>query len=408
MSLSRIIIIGAGPAGLCAAISAGRVLSGKQAEILILEGNTEAGKKLLLSGSGQCNFTNNLATDAFLAKCEEFGNYLKPAFYSLNNTALIELINAAGCKHLVREDGKVFPAGMKASEVRDALLKLVRQAGAELNYEARVASVEKIASGGFELKMHSGQPLGCDKLIIATGGAGYPQTGSDGQGLKLANSLGHKTIPFRTALGNVELVGFGEYASCAGVSLKQMELSFISGKQKHVAIGDLLFTHSGFSGPVILDNCHRVCAGDEISVCLLPNADVLIGELKKRGRGITTLNALQATGVPRSLLTIMLKRLSISTSALESHNKAALSPLLKTLKSFRFTIAKIQDISTAMASAGGIPLADINAKTMQSRLCPGLFFAGEIMDYSLPTGGFNIQMACSTGWLAGASAAKTL
>jgi len=352
---------------------------------------------------------NNLATDLFLASCEEFGNYLKPAFYSLNNTSLVELINAAGCKHLVREDGKVFPAGMKASEVRDALLNQVRQAGAKLSYEARVASVEKMASGGFKLKLLSGQNLGCDKLIIATGGASYPQTGSDGQGLKLAKSLGHQAVPFRTALGNVELVGFGEYATCAGASLQQMELSFISGKQKHIAIGDLLFTHSGFSGPVILDNCHRVRAGDEISVCLLPNADILIGELKKRGRGITTLNALQATGVPRSLLTVMLKRLSLSsTLALESYNKAALSPLLKILKSFRFTIAKVQDISSSMASAGGIPLAEINAKTMQSRLCPGLFFAGEIMDYSLPTGGFNIQMACSTGWLAGSSAAKTL
>jgi len=401
-----IIIIGAGPAGLCSAISAGRALGNKKGKILVLEGNTEAGKKLLLSGNGQCNFTNSLPMEDFIKSMGKFGMYLKPAYYAFNSHNLADLLAEAGCENFVREDGKIFPKSMKAEDVRTAMLEQLWHSGAELKTGSRVLAVQKGADDGFILKLESGETLGCDKLILATGGASYPKTGSDGKALKLAKSLGHSIIPFRPHLNGVELEDFDNYKGCSGITVPYAQATFITQNGTFKAVGDLLVTHKGFSGPLIMDNCHRLQSGDTISMCWVPHADALIPELKKQYNSQNLINALWIVPVPHNLLLAILKyNYMWRYQKMYELRKKEMNALTTYLMDCRYIIKKTGSLATAMASAGGIPLAEINAKTMQSRVCPGLFFAGEIMDYALPTGGFNIQMACSTGWMAGKAAA---
>ncbi|MDY0152518.1 MAG: aminoacetone oxidase family FAD-binding enzyme [Candidatus Cloacimonas sp.] len=405
--MHKLIIIGSGPAGLMAAIAAGRAMGSAQGKILLLEGNPACGAKLLLSGSGQCNYTNNLPTDDFLARCNEYANYLKPSFYAFNNQAFLRLLQESGVDSLIRSDHKVFPASLQASEVREALLKQALAAGADVRYNALVSSVAKQADSSFRLTLNSGKTLECEKLIIATGGASYPQTGSDGIALRLAKALGHKPIPFRPHLTNVALDSFDRFKACAGVSLSDVEIRVTGEHHKFKVRGDLLFTHNGLSGPVILDNSYRLEKEDLISVSYLNNAQSLFNDLQKTAGNHSVINALKATGLPARLLQTLCEINCIPTHIpFRDLPQNMRKGLMAILTYWPFKISSLGNMGVAMASAGGVPLPEVNAKTMASRVCPGLFFAGEILDYALPTGGFNIQIAASTGWLAGSSVVK--
>lgn len=403
----KLIIIGAGPAGLMAAISAGRALGDAKGKVLLLDGNPVCGAKLLLSGSGQCNFTNNLPTDEFLIRCNEYANYLKPSFYAFNNQAFSLLLQEAGVDSFIRPDNKVFPASMQASDVRDALLQQAFAAGAEVSYSSLVSAVTKQADSSFRLMLNSGNTLDCEKLIIATGGASYSKTGSDGKALKLAKALGHKPVPFRPHLTNVVICRFDRFRTCAGISLPDAEICFDGDYSHFKAKGDLLFTHSGFSGPVILDNSYRFERGGVISISLVTNAQSLFKDLQKTAGNHSVINALKTTGLPARLLQTLCN-ISHTPTNISFRNlpQTMRKNLIGVLTDWPFIISSMGNLSVAMTSAGGIPLLEVNAKTMASRLCPGLYFAGEILDYALPSGGFNIQIAASTGWLAGSSAAK--
>lgn len=407
MNQADIIIIGAGPAGLMAAISAGKVMGKAQRQVMLLEANTQCGSKLLLSGSGQCNYTNNLPPDEFLARCNEYANYLKPAYYAFDKQAFMALLQNSGVISLIRPDNKVFPASLQASEVRDALLNQALGAGAKIAYQARVSSLMRNPDGSFTLSMAGGAKLSCAKLILATGGASYPQTGSDGVAVGLAKAMGHQPIAFHPHLCNALVQDYAPFVNCAGISLTTQQAKFTTSKGVIKATGDLLFTHTGLSGPLILDNSYRLSKGDSISLCLVSMADSWLNQLKSQCGATNTINSLRASGIPERLLHVILTSLQID-SALPFRDlpKEQRKNLANVLQDFRFTLTGLGKLSTAMASAGGISLKEINAKSMESRLCPGLFFAGEIMDYALPSGGFNIQIAASTGWLAGKHAAK--
>lgn len=407
----EIAIIGAGPAGLCAAIAAGRSLKGTGKQVLLLEGNPHPGKKLLLSGSGQCNFTHNLGREDFLQRLEPYAHMLKPAFYSLDNAALIGLLEQAGCPSRAREDGKVFPLSLKANDVRLALMQQVKSAGAELLSSARVVGLKHLPERGFSLMIEDGRQLECRRLIMATGGASYPETGSDGGGVQLARALGHHPVKFRPHLASVSIRDFNPYRSCAGISLSGVEIRFHGPRGLQKARGDILITHQGFSGPVILDNSHYLAAGDELRINWLPAAEAMLPTLRQSHPRQIVQNVLPHTGLPRALI----DALFAGSPALLQVKMAEITKqqggeMIAILTGSSYKLVKVGSIRTAMASAGGIPWDEINIKTMQSRLCPGLYLAGEMLDYALPTGGFNIQMACATGWLAGsqagASAAK--
>jgi len=408
MKHASIVVIGGGPAGLAASISAGRALAGNKGSVLLLEGNQECGKKLLLSGSGQCNFSNNLPILEFLYRLGKNANYLKSAYYNFDKDAFTNLLTDAGCQSYARPDGKLFPLSMKASDVRDALVKQAVSAGVTILYNARVYDLGKHNQTGFIINMENGSKLSCDKLIITTGGASYPQTGSDGKALSYTKSLGHEATAFRPHLGNVNLQEFSFYKKCAGISLPNVQATFAGKEKSFTASGDLLITHKGFSGPLILDNCHRLKRGMEIIIRWAQDAETRLFEAQKKYPKMDIINALWELPIPKKLLKTILEARGLEFhQSMKRLTEFEILLLATVLSGSHYTISRVESLDTAMASAGGIPLAEINAKTMQSRICPDLYFAGEIMDYALPSGGFNIQMAVSTGWLAGESAVRT-
>ncbi|PKN79959.1 MAG: NAD(P)/FAD-dependent oxidoreductase [Candidatus Cloacimonetes bacterium HGW-Cloacimonetes-1] len=391
-----LLVIGSGPAGLAAAIAFGK-------GAMVLERNAMCGKKLLLSGTGQCNFTNDLAIPEFLEQCEPFARFLKPALYHWDNQAFISLLAEQGCPAKVREDGKVFPASFKSMDVRDTLLRIAEAHGATFLYNCVVTAVEH-GSDGFSVQTNQGV-LQSKQLVIAGGGKSYPQTGSDGSAYLLAESLGHQIVPLHPALAAIDVASYGFYKSCAGISLPQLRIK----ADKQLFTGDMLFTHKGLSGPVIINNSHHLRDGQELHLCLAIDPDKKILALISASPDRKLIKVLKALNLPEALLIAVLSTCQISPDTRAAELRAADRKRLSAyLDSALFIISHVESFATAMLTAGGVERSEVNPKTMESRLIPGLYFAGEVLDYNLPTGGFNIQMAFSTGHLAGAKAKKEL
>ena len=393
--MNKVIIIGSGPAGLLAAIAVGKGAH-------ILERNPYAGRKLLLSGAGQCNFSNKLSKEDFLKASGIAVNFLKPALYEFDNQAFMRLLSEAGCPGYYREDGKAFPKSLHSADVRDALLKLALSKGAQISYNTLVTAVKKNLKGEFELSTEAGKLLTCEKLIIATGGMSYPETGSDGIGYKLAKSLGHKIIPPHSALAGVELKAASHFKDCAGIAIPQAKVGFCGKKGRICAQGDLLFTHKGLSGPVILDHSHLLGAGSKMAIMLVEEPGSKLLQLVKDHPRKHLETALKYLDLPQNLASAILKHLGIKPDILMAELKTTDRNMLANyLGTAMVTIKAVDGFAEALATSGGVPLKDVSPRSMQSRICEGLLFAGEILDYDLPSGGFNIQAAAATGWLAG-------
>lgn len=390
------VIIGAGPAGLAAAIAYGN-------GAVILERNAEAGRKLLLSGSGQCNFTNNLSNAEFIKACRKAGPFLKHAVYACGSIFFIEFLAEQDCPSLVRDDGKVFPASQKAEQVRDVLLKAALNKGAEIVYNAHVSSIIRTESV-FILKTRQGE-FRCRKLLLSCGGASWPQTGSSGEGYTFAKSLGHSISPVRPALAAVETEHFDYFKQCAGNTLLQVKAEFMAKTQKHKDTDDLLFTHTGLSGPLILNNSHLISKNDIIRLHLVQEAEKLVLHAIHNAGSKQLLNALKIIPLPQAVMEAIILSLSINpeTKAM-ALSKQQRNLIVNALQSLDFKVRTVESLQTSMSTAGGVLLKEVNSATMKSRLVSGLYLAGEVLDYALPTGGFNIQAAFSTGWLAGKSA----
>ncbi len=389
-----IAIIGGGPAALGAALALGKAAQ-------IFERNPFCGKKLLLTGSGQCNFTNALNRQEFLAALGEFRTWLKPAFYAFDNVAFMQLLEDNSCPVWVREDGKAFPQSMKSADLRDTLVNLVLRQGTRINYNSLVENISTQGTG-FLLQVGKSS-IKADRVILASGGAAWPLTGSDGFSYRIARKLGHKVLSPVSALASVRIQDFPPFDSCAGISLSQCQL--IIGKDR--CKGDLLFTHQGLSGPLILDNSRRMQPGQTIR--LVFDAQDRLSALLHSHPKKQILSILQMLALPRSLCEAILRRLHIPKDAPVAHFSAVHRKLLSAfLAGAEFQIRDIESLDTAMSDFGGVLLAEITAKSMQSRLFPGLYFAGESLAYSLPTGGFSIQMAFSTGYLAALSALNSV
>lgn len=394
------IITGAGPAGLFSAIHASS--TGKK--IIILEKKSNAGKKLLLSGSGQCNFTHTGNIAEFIKHYGNGSNFVKPALSAFSNNDLVEFFELHGIKTLAREDGKIFPASMKALDILELLLKLCRDYSVEIKYNTQV---QNVSHNGTEFTISAGgETFLAMNFVIATGGNSYPATGSSGDGFRLASSLGHSIAEITPALTPLYMQDY-KLEDLSGISLKRSRIIITRCNRKITSgKGDILFTPKGLSGPGILDLSRYVRNGDRITISLtdrsIQEIESLLPEALKNEGKKSVRNILKIFELPERLIESLLASVSVEPSKKAGEiSKAERNLIINYINEFPFEVKEKGDFTVAMATAGGVTRNEIDRKTMESRLVKGLYFAGEVTDIDGDTGGYNIQWAFSSGRAAG-------
>jgi len=412
-SAKKVVVVGGGPAGMMAAIRASQLGQ----KVTLIEKNDILGKKLLLSGNERCNLTNANNVDVFFEGYSKNGEFLRDAFKLFFNRDIIEFFESRGLKLKTEKDGRVFPETNRAASVRDILKKELLRNKVTIIYGAQmvdiVAQDKKIQSVGL-----MGAPfVPADSLILATGGITYGSTGSTGEGIKLAKALGHKIVSLRPGL-----VALKTDKTCPsaleGLTLKEVRVTFVCGRKQITSrVGNLLFTRVGISGPIILSISGKVidCLTDGkkvvASVDLSPSLsrEEIDTQLMKEiiANSKKSISNVLKKNLPSRLVDIATEILEITpgkqVSQLTSKNR---KKIVSFLKGMNLKIIGVSSFEKAMITRGGISLKEINPKTMASRKVNGLFFAGEMIDLDGDTGGYNLQEAFSTGYLAGESAAK--
>lgn len=398
MKTADVIIIGAGPAGLFAAIHC------KGLKVIVLEKNAAPGKKLLISGTGRCNLTHECKLSDFFDHYGANHRFLKTALHGLTNFDLIRFFNDHGLETVVDKNGKVFPASQKASDVLQVLLDVCKRNKVEITSNQHIEEIKKIETG-FEVKTNSGTFFS-RLLVITTGGMSYPTTGSTGDGYHFAKQLGHSIVPPKPSLSPVFIRDY-TMASISGVSVQNKAVYLYRGdKKKAEHNGDIGFTHKGLSGPGILDFSRHILSGDILKVNFIEQKsddfrnEMIIASIKEGRTAIQTY--LKKFDLPRSLLLLILKSINVEPETkIAEITKIQRNQLVTAFCEFPFTVEKVGGFNMAMVTAGGVNLDEVNAKTMESKLVPGLYFAGEVLDIDGDTGGYNLQAAFSMGYMVG-------
>ena len=429
-----IIIIGGGAAGLMAAAGAGNILGGT-GRVIVLEKMARPGRKIMITGKGRCNFTNVKPWNEFSGHIYPKPNFLKPSFYNLNPEKMIEFLEDYGMESTVERGDRAFPTSHLASDVVDALLRAAQQNGAEVLCNKEVKSIIH-KEDSYSIKCTDGCEYTSCKLIIATGGLSYPKTGSTGDGYQWAKALGHSVkslFPSLTAIvpkgyknttqekGHIDrstpLSEIGE-ALC-GNQLKNVGLNIhIDGNLAVSEFGDLDFTDGGIEGPIgfkVSRKCvNSIINGSKVraEIDLKPAVEIedltvrintLWNEISKDKRNANKLYKDRFRILLTKVLPMSLIPAFIRTSPEIDHKT-----LPKALKAWKMEIVGYVGYERCVVTAGGVSLDELTAKTLESKLTPGLYFAGEVLDLDADTGGYNLQTAFSTGYLAGISAAKSL
>jgi predicted Rossmann fold flavoprotein len=412
MTDRKVVVVGGGGAGLMAAGQA--ALAG--AESLVLEKMPLPGRKICITGKGRCNITNIAEINDFIGHFGKNGKFLRQAFHHFFNDELIEFFETNGLKLVKERGGRVFPASGKAPDVLDAILRWLRKCDATIE---RSSPVDKLLLDEDRIRgvIVAGKTIHCDAVIIATGGASYPATGSTGDGYRLAASAAHKIVTVRPAL--VPLVTSDNITGkMAGLTLRNIKVRMlVNGRKRRELFGELAFSKPGLTGPVILtlsgEAVDIMASGDRVvfSIDLKPALDEkkldarLQREIQKRGK--ESFDSLLRGLLPREMVPVCLELTGIPAEH-KVHNISAdeRRRLRNWLKDFRLEVTGHRPFSEAIVTAGGVDTREVDPRTMQSRLITGLFFAGEVLDIQGDTGGYNLQAAFSTGWLAGRSAAN--
>ncbi len=400
-------VVGAGPAGLIAAATAAA-----GSDVTLFERNEKPGKKLYITGKGRCNVTNLCSPREFLEKVVRNPKFLYSAIYTFTPEDTVNLIETNGVKTKTERGNRVFPASDKASDVTKALVSNAMKAGVRFVYENVVSLSRK--DGLFRL-ITSGAEYFFDKVILACGGVSYPSTGSNGDGFKLAESMGHTVTKLYPALVPVNFCE--DVKSLQGLSLKNVKVTVSDGRKSESLFGEMLFTSRGASGPVVLSLSSLINRLDvkhvTFSIDLKPALDY--DKLDKRVVSDFTKfknkqfkNSLDEM-LPKSLIPYIIDVSGINPDKpVNSVTKQEREILVNLLKNLSFTVDSLGSIAEGIVTSGGVSVDEVNPKTMESKSVKGLYFAGEMLDVDALTGGFNIQIALSTGFAAGTSASKSL
>lgn len=414
MTARKVIIIGGGAAGLMAAGQAAEA----GAETLLLEKMKRPGRKICITGKGRCNITNIAEIADFISHFGKTGNFLRQAFARFFNNELMDFFDGLGLKQVKERGGRVFPASGKAVEVLQVLLKWLKQCGVEIRESASVEELI-IEDGCIVGVVVRGKRISCDAVILATGGASYPVTGSTGDGYRLAGTAGHRVIPIRPAL--VPLVTADNITGrMAELNLRNIKVRMlVNGKKYKEAFGELVFSKSGLTGPVILTlsgyAVDALQSGQKVTFAIDLKPALDDNKLEARllrdfaNRGKEDFASLLRGLLPREMVPVCLDLTNIPADRkVHSISTKERRRLRTWLKDFRLEVTGFRPFAEAIVTAGGVDTKEVDPRTMESRLVKGLFIAGELLDIQGDTGGYNLQAAFSTGWLAGRSAAKKI
>lgn len=404
-----LIVVGAGPAGLIAAGRAAELGS----KVLLLEKMKQEGRKLLITGKGRCNITNDAPIREFITHIYPNGRFLKNAFSAFFAPGIIELLGRYGVEVTLERGGRYFPASNKSSDVLKALLKWVNEMGVEIRCGYRVEKLlikENIILG----LVANGKKIMASKVILATGGSSYPATGSNGEGFELARRAGHSIVKVRPAL--VPLETAGDLAlKLQGLNLRNVKATvWVNGKKEGDDFGEMIFTHFGLSGPIILTLSRIVVDAlqdgnkVEIIIDLKPALDEqklddrLLRDLNEHGKKMV--GNIFRYWLPATMVPVFIELTGIDPQK-ECHQVSSKERRLirNLLKNLPFIITGHRSFKEAIITAGGVDTNEVSSKTMESKIVKGLYFAGEMIDLDAETGGYNLQIAYSTGWLAGSS-----
>ena len=404
-------VIGGGAAGMMAALAAAE--EGK--DVLIIEKNKMLGRKVRITGKGRCNVTNSAPADEMLRFVPKNSRFLISSFKRFDNTDLISLLEGAGLKLKTERGGRVFPESDKAADVVNTFMRLLAKERVRVLICDSVTELLTEDGKIKGLKTAKGRTVLSEKVILCTGGKSYPLTGSDGSGYELAKSVGHTVVPPKAALVPLETKE-SWVAELQGLSLKNVAVALKeNGKKIYDDFGEMMFTHFGITGPVVLSSSCHVSDTEKNSYTFEIDLKPALDEKQLEDRILRDFaenvnkNFENALGklYPQKLIPVMVKLSGIDPyKKVNSITREERRSLLKLTKCLALGISRPRPIDEAIVTDGGINTKEINPSTMESRLVGGLFFAGEVIDVAAYTGGYNLQIAFSTGYTAGKSASK--
>jgi predicted Rossmann fold flavoprotein len=410
--MNEVVVIGGGAAGMMAA---GYSARGQQ-KVTLLEKNERLGKKLLITGKGRCNFTNDAPLEQFIANMPGNGHFLFSAFRSFSNEDLKQFFQRLGVEVKTERGGRVFPASDKASEILDALQRFLQESSVQVLYSQTAERINVSEGRVTGVLTKAGKEYRADKVILATGGVSYPETGSTGDGYRLAEALGHSVTPLRPGLVPIEIKE-GWVKDLKGLSLKNVELTVGTKEgERDGEFGEMIFTHFGISGPIVLTLSRRMLdmvTSKKEKLLFRLNLKPALSEdilLKRIQRDLDAKSKKQFKNclddlLPQRLIPVVIELSNISREKQAAQiTKEERLALVKILQNVPLTFAGLRPLPEAIVTVGGVSVKEITPKTMESKKVRGLYICGELMDVDGYTGGYNLQAAFSTGYVAGVHA----
>lgn len=405
--MKNVAVIGGGAAGLMAAYAA--AINGNK--VTLFEKNEKCGKKIYITGKGRCNLTHDCLPDEFLQNVVTNSKFLTGAIYNFSPQKTMQFFEDGGLKLKTERGDRVFPVSDKASDVTKCLEKKCMNAGVTFKFCEKVLKIQilnSIISDIITVK----DRYSFDSVIVCTGGLSYPSTGSDGDGYKFAEGTGHCIVAQKPALCGLNLTG-KFFKELQGLTLKNVKLSvFVNNKKQREFFGEMLFTHFGISGPIVLSASSYINRCDLKAVKLVLDLKPALTDEQLANRILRDFDKYKNKDIanclkellPNALIPIVLGKCGVAFNRkINSVTRNERLSLLTTVKNFDMIVSSLRGFDEAIVTAGGVDVKEINPKTMESKLVKGLYFCGEVLDLDALTGGFNLQIAFSTGFVAGSS-----